>query len=148
MIKKTVNLTADGKAELEKELDELIKNRPVVTERIATARAFGDLCENVEYRAARAEQKLAENRIAEIEDILKSAKIIESGAKDTVCLGAVVTIDMAGKTATYTIVGTTEANPTEGKISDVSPIGQALLNKKVNDSFDFNGKTITIKNIA
>jgi len=73
MIKKSVSLTAEGKKELEEELDELIKNRPAVAERIATARAFGDLSENEEYSSARNEQKVAEGRILEIQDILKNA---------------------------------------------------------------------------
>ena len=67
MIKKSVSLTAEGKKELEEELDELIKNRPAVAERIATARAFGDLSENEEYSSARNEQKVAEERILEIQ---------------------------------------------------------------------------------
>ena len=84
MIKKTVSLTAEGKKELEKELDELIKNRPAITERIATARAFGDLSENEEYSSARNEQKIAESRILEIQELLKNAKIIRNGKKDKV----------------------------------------------------------------
>ena len=83
MIKKGISITAEGKKDLEKELEELIANRPVITERIATARAFGDLSENEEYRAARAEQKFAESRILEIEDILKNAAIIQAGKKST-----------------------------------------------------------------
>ena len=75
MIKKSINLTAEGKKELEKELDELIKSRPAIAERIATARAFGDLSENEEYSSARNEQKVTESRILEIQEILKSGKI-------------------------------------------------------------------------
>ena len=78
IMKKTVSLTKDGKLELEKELNDLISQRPAIAERIATARAFGDLSENEEYSSARAEQKQVENRILEIEDILKSAKIIKN----------------------------------------------------------------------
>ena len=72
MIKKSVNLTAEGKKELEKELDELIKGRPAIAERIATARAFGDLSENEEYSSARNEQKVAEGRILEIKEIIRT----------------------------------------------------------------------------
>ena len=71
MINRTISLTAEGKKELEKELDELIKGRPAIAERIATARAFGDLSENEEYSSARNEQKMAEGRILEIQEILK-----------------------------------------------------------------------------
>ena len=133
MIKKSVNLTAEGKKELEKELDELIKSRPAIAERIATARAFGDLSENEEYSSARNEQKVAEGRILEIQEILKNAKIIRGGKKDKVALGATVALDMGGRKVEYTLVGPTEANPLEGKISNESPVGKALLGKKVGD---------------
>ena len=147
MIKKSINLTAEGKKELEKELAELIANRPAVTERIATARAFGDLKENEEYSSARNEQKIAESRILEIQDILKNAKIIRSGAKTQAILGAKLDLDFGGKNVTYTLVGPTEANPLEGKISNESPIGKNLLGRKSGESFDFNGKTVKIKTI-
>ena len=142
MIKKSISLTAEGKKELEKELDELIKGRPAIAERIAIARSFGDLSENEEYSSARNEQKVAESRIMEIQDILKNAKVIRGGKKTKVDLGATVTLNMNGKKATYTVVGTTEANPLEGKISNESPIGKALLGHKTGESFEFNGKQI------
>lgn len=147
MIKKTVSLTAEGKKELEQELDELIKNRPAIAERIATARSFGDLSENEEYSSARNEQKVAEGRILEIQEILKSAKIIRGGKKTKVDLGAVVSLNMGGRKVTYTVVGATEANPLEGKISNESPIGKALLGKKAGETFDFNGKKVKILEI-
>ena len=139
MIKKNISLTAEGKKELEKELDELIKGRPAIAEKIATARAFGDLSENEEYSSARNEQKMAEGRILEIQDILKNAKIIRGGKKSSVALGATVVLDMGGRQVTYTLVGATEANPLEGKISDASPIGKAVLGHKVGDEVEFNG---------
>ena len=144
MIKKSVNLTAEGKKELEKELDELIKGRPAIAERIATARAFGDLSENEEYSSARNEQKVAESRILEIQDILKKAKIIRGGKKDKVNLGVTVTLDMGGREVEYTLVGPTEANPLEGKISNESPIGKAIFGRKAGESFEFNGKKVKI----
>lgn len=144
MIKKSISLTPDGKKELERELDELIKNRPAITERIATARAFGDLSENEEYSSARNEQKIAEGRILEIQEILKNAKIIRGGKKSKADLGATVTLDMGGREVTYTLVGPTEANPLEGKISNESPIGKAVLGHKAGESFDFNGKNVKI----
>ncbi len=147
MIKKSISLTAEGKQELEKELEELIANRPAITERIATARAFGDLSENEEYSSARNEQKLAESRILEIEDILKNASIIKGGKKDKVVLGASVSLDMGGKKVDYTIVGPTEANPLEGKLSNESPIGKLVFGKKAGESFDFNGKKVKIVSI-
>lgn len=147
MIKKSISLTAEGKKELEKELDELIKGRPAIAERIAIARSFGDLSENEEYSSARNEQKVAESRIMEIQDILKNAKVIRGGKKTKVDLGATVTLNMNGKKVTYTVVGTTEANPLEGKISNESPIGKALLGHKAGESFEFNGKKIKIISI-
>ena len=148
MVKKTVSLTADGKLALEKELKELIAERPAIAERIATARAFGDLSENEEYSSARNEQKLAESRILEIQDILKNATIIKTGNKSKVVLGASVVIKMNGKEFTYTVVGPTEANPLEGKISNESPIGKALFGRKAGETAEFNGKKIEILNIA
>lgn len=147
MIKKSVNLTAEGKKELEKELDELIKGRPAIAERIATARAFGDLSENEEYSSARNEQKVAEGRILEIQEILKNAKIIRGGKKDKVALGATVVLDMGGRKVEYALVGPTEANPLEGKISNESPIGKAIFGRKAGEDFDFNGKKVKIVEI-
>lgn len=147
MIKKSVNLTAEGKKELEKELDELIKSRPAIAERIATARAFGDLSENEEYSSARNEQKVAEGRILEIQEILKNAKIIRGGKKDKVSLGATVLLNMGGRKVEYTLVGPTEANPLEGKISNESPIGKAIFGYKAGEEFEFNGKKVKIVEI-
>lgn len=147
MIKKTVSLTAAGKKELENELKELKKQRPEIAERIATARDFGDLKENEEYSAARNEQKVAENRILEIEDILKNAQVIRGGKRTKVALGATVNLDMGGKKVEYTVVGTVEADPSKGMISDESPIGTALMGKKAGESFDFNGKKVKILSV-
>ena len=148
-MKKITNLTKEGKAELEKELEELKAQRPAIAERIATARAFGDLSENEEYSSARSEQKTVENRILEIEDILKTAKIIRGGSHDKVVIGAKVTVSIAGKESVYSVVGPVEANPLEGKISDASPIGKALLGKKAGESFELpngnQGKIISVE---
>lgn len=147
MIKKSISLTAEGKKELEKELDELIKSRPQIAERIATARAFGDLSENEEYSSARNEQKVAEGRILEIQEILKNAKIIRASKKDTVGLGSAVELDMGGRKVEYALVGPTEANPLEGKISNESPIGKAIVGLKAGDATDFNGKKVKVISI-
>ena len=147
MIKKSVNITAEGKKELEAELARLISERPQIAERIATARSFGDLSENEEYSSARNEQKVAEGRILEIQDILKNAKVIRGGKKTKVDLGACVVLNMGGKKVEYTVVGPTEANPLEGKISNESPIGKALLGHKAGESFEFNDKKIKVVEI-
>ncbi len=148
-MKKTVSLTKQGKADLEAELKTLISRRPAIAERLQTARAFGDLSENQEYTDARAEQKTVENRIAEIEEILKSAKVIRNASHDKVSMGATVTVTLSGKKFTYSIVGPVEANPLEGKISDKSPIGQALLGKKVGDTYELpngnKGKIVAVE---
>lgn len=148
MSKKEVHLTADGKKDLEAELETLIAKRPEIAEKIATARAFGDLSENEEYSSARAEQKMVENRILEIQDILKNAKIIRAGKKTSVVLGANVKIDFDGRKKEYTVVGVTEANPSEGKISNESPIGKTLMGHKEGDKFEFNGRKIKIVSIS
>ncbi|MBR5621234.1 transcription elongation factor GreA [Candidatus Saccharibacteria bacterium] len=148
-MKKTVNLTKQGKLDLEAELKKLIARRPAIAERLQIARSFGDLSENQEYSDARSEQKAVENRIAEIEEILKSAKLIRNASHDKVAIGATVTVTLAGKRHTYSIVGPVEANPLEGKISDKSPIGQALLGKKVGDTYELpngnKGKIVSVE---
>ena len=134
-MKKNISLTKDGKAELEKELKELIAERPLVADRLAYARSFGDLKENQEYTDARDEQRQIETRILEIEDILKNAKIIETGSFKEVAVGAKVKIKILGKEHEYMIVGEVEADPLNGRISDISPIGKAIMGKKVGDKY-------------
>lgn len=133
-MKKTYHLTLEGKRELEAELEELKLQRGPIAEKIANARDYGDLSENAEYDAAREEQGQVEGRIAEIEDILLNADIIKPGKKNgTVQVGSTVELSVNGKNVTYTIVGPVEADPLEGKISNESPIGQALLGKKTGE---------------
>lgn len=142
---KTVNITAAGRKELEKELEELKARRPEIAEKIATARSYGDLSENEDYSAARGEQKVIEGRILEIEDILLHAKIIKEGKREKVAMGSTVTLESNGKKSTYTLVGAVEANPLEGKISNESPIGVAIFGKKVGETVELNaGKTFKI----
>lgn len=133
-MKKIYQLTTEGRAELEAELEQLKSRRGDIADKIAEARDYGDLSENAEYDAAREEQGLVESRISEIEDILMNAEIIKGGSKGKVGLGSVVELKMGKKTVTYTVVGPVEADPLEGKISNESPIGSALFDKKVGDS--------------
>ena len=133
-MKKIYKITTAGQKELEKELKDLISRRSAVAEKIAEARDFGDLSENAEYDVAREEQGLVETRIGEIEEILQNADIIKGGSKLKVSLGSKVELKTGKKQVVYTIVGPVEANPLEGKISDVSPIGEALFGKKVGDN--------------
>ncbi len=131
-----VILTKEGKEELEKRLEYLkVQKREEITERIKTAREFGDLSENAEYDAAKTEQAMIEGEILEIEEKLLHAVIIkETDKKGKVNLGSTIDfVDQDGEEYTYTIVGTTEADADQGKISNESPIGGALLNKKEGD---------------
>lgn len=132
-MKKQYHLTEHGKRELEAELADLIESRGEIADKIAEARDYGDLSENAEYSAAREEQGRVETRINEIENILQNADIIvESTRKGVVALGSTVTLQN-GKKAIYKIVGPVEADPLEGKISNESPLGEALMGKKVDD---------------
>lgn len=130
---KIYQITKDGKKALEKELEELKSRRGEIAEKIAEARDYGDLSENAEYDSAREEQGLVESRVAEIEDILINAEIIKASKGSGVTLGSSVELKSDKKTIVYTVVGPVEANPIEGKISNESPIGQALFGKAVGD---------------
>jgi transcription elongation factor GreA len=131
-MKKEYLLTKEGVQELEQEHAELVGQRSDLAERIKTAREFGDLSENAEYSAARQEQERAESRIAEIENILQNVKIISKPKGDSkVQIGSHVKLKgETNGTKEFQVVGTVEADPLNGKISDESPIGQALLGKK------------------
>ena len=131
---KVYQITESGQRELERELNELKSRRGEIADKIAAARDFGDLSENAEYDAAREAQGLLETRITEIETILQNASIIQAGNGSTVVLGSTVELEANGKTVTYTVVGPVEADPLEGKVSNESPIGQALMGKAVGDT--------------
>ena len=131
---KVYQITESGQRELERELEELKSRRGEIADKIAAARDFGDLSENAEYDAAREAQGLLETRITEIETILQNASIIQAGNGSTVVLGSTVELEANGKAVTYTVVGPVEADPLEGKVSNESPIGQALMGKAVGDT--------------
>ena len=131
-MKKTYSMTKEGLRILKSELDDLLSQRKAVSDRIKTAREFGDLAENAEYSIARQEQERHEIRIAETENILKNVNIIIA-PKNTknVGLGSTVKLkSQSGVTKEFQVVGTVEADPLNGKISDESPIGKILLGKK------------------
>lgn len=142
-------LTKDGLAELEAELKNLIAARPEIAEKIKVAREQGDLKENAEYQAARDEQSHIEDRITELETILKNVEIIETGSnKNVVELGEEVVLSGLGsEDRIFTIVGSLEADPSTGKISNESPMGQAILGKKIGDEIEVNGKKYKIKRV-
>ncbi|QHU90138.1 transcription elongation factor GreA [Candidatus Saccharibacteria bacterium oral taxon 488] len=131
---KVYQITESGQCELERELEELKSRRGEIADKIAAARDFGDLSENAEYDAAREAQGLLETRITEIETILQNASIIQAGSSSTVTLGSTVELEANGKAVVYTVVGPVEADPLEGKVSNESPIGQALMGKAVGDT--------------
>lgn len=144
---KKFSLTKAGIEELKNELESLIAERGPVAEKIKTAREFGDLSENAEYQSARQEQEKLENRISEIEHILQNVEVIKQPKGDSkVQLGSTVTLKN-GATKKFQVVGTIEADPLEGKISDESPLGQALLGKKVGDEVEIKtpAETATYK---
>lgn len=130
-MKKTYQLTSAGRKELEAELERLKGRRGEIADKIAEARDYGDLSENAEYDSAREEQGIVETRIAEIEDILLNAEDIKASHKGTIGLGTTVTLKSGKKEVVYTVVGPVEANPLEGKVSNESPIGLALMGQKV-----------------
>lgn len=153
MIKKTYRLTQEGVDELRAELNSLIAQRPQIADRIKHARELGDLSENAEYQTAREEQDRLEARIAELDHVLQNSQIIKKPKTDgQVRLGNRVQLKDGGKPLEYQIVGTMEADPSMGKISDESPIGQALMGKKLGDKVEIvtpaGNHTYTIVDIS
>jgi transcription elongation factor GreA len=147
-MKKMFRLTQSGVDEFQSELNGLTAKRAGIADAIKTARELGDLAENAEYQSARAEQERNEARISDIENILQNVEIIKKprpGGK--VQLGSHVKLKSDGKTKEFQVVGTVEADPLSGKISDESPIGVALLGKSVGEKVDLvtPADTITYK---
>ncbi|TCT27069.1 transcription elongation factor GreA [Melghiribacillus thermohalophilus] len=145
-------MTQEGKEKLEKELHYLkTEKRPEVVERIKIARGFGDLSENSEYDAAKDEQAFVESRIAQIEKMIRNAVIIENDSENqgVVQLGKSVTFQELpdGEEETYTIVGSAEADPFEGKISNDSPMAKSLLGRSVGEevTVDTPGGEMNVK---
>lgn len=124
--------------ELEKELEDLrSEGRKEVAERLKAAKALGDLSENSEYQEAKQAQEDLEFKINQLDNILRNSEIIKkSGKKGIVSVGSEVKVKKNGKTAQYTIVGSSESNPSEGFISNESPVGKALLGKQKGDKVE------------
>jgi transcription elongation factor GreA len=136
MANQAVYVTEEGLKKLEEELNFLRnEKREEVAQRLHEAMEDGELIENAEYEAAKNEQAFVEGRILELEHMISVARVIEkSKSKDMVTIGSTVVVKEDGqKSETYTIVGAAEANPKAGLISNESPLGQALLEKKVGD---------------
>jgi transcription elongation factor GreA len=150
MNKKQFHLTQSGVDELKAELTTLVSLRSEIAERIKTAREFGDLSENMEYSAARQDQERNESRITELEHILANVQVIVAPKGDSkVVLGSTVELKSGDgkKTKKFQVVGTVEADPLEGKISDESPLGMAVLGKKEGDEIEIKtpAETATYK---
>ena len=134
MAAKTYTMTAAGKAELEAELEQLkTEGRVDIAEKLKVARSYGDLSENSEYDEAKSEQAKIEARIQELEYQLKNAVIIDNTASDKVSMGSKVTVLRDGQKFVYEIVGFSQSNPSQGKISDESPVGKALIGAAVGE---------------
>jgi transcription elongation factor GreA len=135
--RKKIYLTPEGREELRQELDELVNvRRPALAERLRKAIGQGDLSENADYHTAKEEQSFLEGRIQEIEAVLRSAEVIkETRSSDMVSLGSRVTVveDGMADPETFRIVGIAEADPINGRVSHESPIGKALLGRRVQD---------------
>jgi transcription elongation factor GreA len=147
---KEVILTADGYKKLQQEIDVLRnEKRREVAERIRIAREFGDIAENAEYDDAKNEQAMLEHKIAQLEERLLSARVITKKeiSKDTVSVGSHVRLrDMqANKTFEYHIVGSAEANPTENKLSNESPVGKAIIGHKKGDVVEVSAPRGSLK---
>lgn len=134
-------LTKEKFSALEKELEHLkTTRRKEIAESLEYAKSLGDLSENQEYQEARDSQAILEDRITRIEQILKSASIVTTSGSDTVSVGSVITVERASDKAkkSFTIVGSEEADATQGKISTRSPLGLGAMGKKKGDTFSFD----------
>lgn len=127
-------ITAEGLEKIQKELDELrTVKRKEIASRIQDAKELGDLSENAEYAEAKNEQSFTEGRIAELEELTKNATIIDDSKKnnDHIVVGSTITVETPLGRQTYVIVGSNEADPSQGRISNESPLGEALIGKSV-----------------
>ncbi len=145
---KVITVTEEGLQKLKDELEFLVNvRRPEVTKNIGIARGFGDLSENSEYDEAKNEQAKVEAQIAELEETLKHVQIVKDTGMDIVNLGTrvkVKNVDL-GNELSYTLVGSNEANALEGKISDQSPVGKAIIGAKVGDIISITIPSGTLK---
>jgi transcription elongation factor GreA len=135
---KQTQLTKEGLEALKSELSALVEEkRPQLVERLSFARSQGDLAENNDYQNAKDELEFLDGRIAELDDVIKSAVVVcGNGKKNSVDLGTKVTLKLNGKEHCFNIVGEWEADPMAKKISHTSPLGTALVGKKVGDKVE------------
>jgi transcription elongation factor GreA len=127
-------ITKEGMEQLKSEYEDLVKEkRPYLVKRLADAREQGDLSENSEYVSAKQDLSFIDGRIAELEELLHGAKVVLSHKRSAVDVGCKVKLHIKGKEEVFTVVGEWEANPAEKKISHESPLGKALMGKKVGE---------------
>lgn len=130
-------VTAEGLVEIKLELSKLYDERKVIAAQIKEAKSYGDLSENSEYSEVKDRQIMLEKRISELEDYAKNAVVDDKTCvTDRVCVGSKVAVEIGGKVFDYEIVGATQANPSNGKISVESPVGKALIGKKKGDNVE------------
>jgi len=128
-------LSKEGFEQIKKELDELKLKRQEIAQRLEEAKALGDLSENMEYQQAKDAQAFNEGKVVEIEELLRNAVVInKNGGSSVVQIGGTVEVTAHGEKQIFTIVGSEEANPLAGKISNESPLGKAFLGRKVGES--------------
>ena len=144
MQKNTIQLTQAGYDEIQKEYDELVAKRPEVVKELDHMRSLGDLKENNAYDQLKAELGFLEGRIKELEEILKVAVVIDTPTGDKIKLGSKVALHIEGDRVNYQLVDETEADITSGKISSSSPIGAALLGRKIGDEVQVESPSGTI----
>ena len=133
-----VQLTPEGFEKIKKEKEELVERRPGVVKRMSAAREQGDLSENAGYHAAKEELGKIDSRVRELDMIIKFADVVGSDKPDVASLGNKVTVKVGGSEMTYTLVGELEADPASGKVSKASPIGKAIMGKKVGEEVEFD----------
>lgn len=138
-------VTESGLAQLNTELSDLNLRRPQIVERLSLARSMGDLSENSDYISAKEELAFIDGRIAELEDLIKSAKVVTPTTNGQVDLGNKVTLDVNGKQVLFHIVGEWEADPSQKKISNSSPLGLALMGRKVGEQVEVEAPVGKIK---
>ena len=148
-----VQMTEEGLNELKAELTKLKEKEPAAVDRVTKAREFGDLSENSEYHASREDLAFIQGRIEELEDMLARAQVVKCDIKgDQVDIGCQVTVHANGEEHNFMIVGEFEADPLKKKISHDSPLGKALMGRKVGDTVEFEapvGKVVyTVKKIS
>ncbi|PIS12448.1 transcription elongation factor GreA [candidate division WWE3 bacterium CG09_land_8_20_14_0_10_47_33] len=137
MTEEKIFVTQEGLENLKEEYDNLVNvRRKEVAEKLQKAREFGDVSENAAYDAARTEQSFIEGRIEELDELLKKVEVVEGAKTGIIAIGSRVKVHLDGNEHEFYIVGTTEADPGNGRISHKSPLGQSLLGKKVGDKVE------------